>query len=748
MTTKARPSRAKPKYSYSADRPIKAEKDDLLGRATFAKSLAHDIRAWGGYDSLVIALYGGWGCGKTSLKNLILANLAKGRRAMPVMEFNPWQFSGTGNIAPAFFTELGIALRSDDDGANSAARGEKLERYAKRLTIGGATAETIGTVLSMLGVPGGGLVAKAGEQLKKMAEVTQQGGDALTGEGATRSMSDLKRDLSESLATLHTPMLVVVDDIDRLTTDEVREVLQLVKANADFPNLIYLLLCERSIVAGALDGISGGRGGEFLEKIIQVGYDVPQVSRESLQKVLFGGLDRCIEQPGVRVRWEAERWRELYQDGLSSYFQNLRHVYRFLASFDFHIRQFQKGRQFEVNPLDVIALEALRIFDPGVYERLRAAKRILTRDEGLLMSKEIKQDVIDTAVTQLVSHAPENRREQVKKLLRVVFPPINSTFSDKYAVGNQKPQWLRQARVCHEALFEKYFTLVVAENDLSQVELDRLVESTADRAKFVIECEALNNRGLLATAFERLDAFKDEIPLAALPSLVRALCDLGDTLLASEADFNPFSTRDIATVAWRLIYFGLRREKDESRRFEVLNAAFADSSGVFLPTEITSLDDRVAERENRGHEFLVSAADQMKLREICLGKIRDAARNGSLRTHVRSDALLWRWRAWATENEVREWLAQECVKPDAAAWLLSSLMGRVTAGSDVYHYIKLSHVEEYADLAMLETSIATVDENTLTEKQKTAVKEFRRAIKRRNEGKPEQDGFGRYREED
>jgi predicted KAP-like P-loop ATPase len=53
-----------PKQSYSADRPIRSKKDDILGRAKFAARLADDIHSWEGDDSLVIALYGAWGSGK------------------------------------------------------------------------------------------------------------------------------------------------------------------------------------------------------------------------------------------------------------------------------------------------------------------------------------------------------------------------------------------------------------------------------------------------------------------------------------------------------------------------------------------------------------------------------------------------------------------------------------------------------------------------------------------------------------
>src|SRR5436305_1253981 len=94
--------------NYSSDRPIYSKLDDLLDRTAFAARLATDIRSWHGRDSLVVGLYGSWGCGKTSLKNLIVEAIQKRRQKISVLDFNPWQLSGTGTIASAFFKELGI----------------------------------------------------------------------------------------------------------------------------------------------------------------------------------------------------------------------------------------------------------------------------------------------------------------------------------------------------------------------------------------------------------------------------------------------------------------------------------------------------------------------------------------------------------------------------------------------------------------------------------------------------------------
>jgi predicted KAP-like P-loop ATPase len=133
--------KAQTKHSYSSDRPIISKRQDVLGRAKFAEQLASDLQTWDGNDSLVVALYGAWGSGKTSVKNMVLeANRRKRVTQLPVIEFNPWQLSGTGNIPSAFFRELGIALREEwpdnevEKGTKKAARSfENSFREARRI---------------------------------------------------------------------------------------------------------------------------------------------------------------------------------------------------------------------------------------------------------------------------------------------------------------------------------------------------------------------------------------------------------------------------------------------------------------------------------------------------------------------------------------------------------------------------------------------------------------------------------------
>jgi predicted KAP-like P-loop ATPase len=61
-----------PSEWLSADKPIETRQEDVLDRRGFSEALADAIRGWSGQESLVLALYGAWGNGKSSIKNMVL----------------------------------------------------------------------------------------------------------------------------------------------------------------------------------------------------------------------------------------------------------------------------------------------------------------------------------------------------------------------------------------------------------------------------------------------------------------------------------------------------------------------------------------------------------------------------------------------------------------------------------------------------------------------------------------------------
>jgi predicted KAP-like P-loop ATPase len=93
--------------------------------------------------------------------------------------------------------------------------------------------------------------------------------------------------IEAALSKLTDPIVVVIDDIDRLTAREIRDMLGLVRLTAHFPKIIYLLAFDRAKVERALDqdGLEGGRN--YLDKIVELSFDLPATSPHALGNLLI-----------------------------------------------------------------------------------------------------------------------------------------------------------------------------------------------------------------------------------------------------------------------------------------------------------------------------------------------------------------------------------------------------------------------------------------------------------------------------
>jgi len=97
-----------PGYSLWSDKPLEDPKDDKLERETFSQRLADSIRAMAPSDGIVIAIYGAWGSGKSSVLNFVERYLSQGGEAQApiVVRFNPWWFSGREDVVLQFFFQM------------------------------------------------------------------------------------------------------------------------------------------------------------------------------------------------------------------------------------------------------------------------------------------------------------------------------------------------------------------------------------------------------------------------------------------------------------------------------------------------------------------------------------------------------------------------------------------------------------------------------------------------------------------
>ncbi|MEJ1958920.1 MAG: KAP family NTPase [Nitrosomonadales bacterium] len=411
-----------------SDAPQINPADDAFGYAPFAKRIADAICKAPSPQGLVMAIHGPWGSGKSTLLNYVKHNLC----ALPesdrpiVVDFNPWWFKGHDQLAGQFLAQFAAKLPHESEALR--AIGDAMAEYS------GA----IGTVI-MAAYPIPYLDKTVAWILKLFKR-------------HVRDVPALKSEVAKALSDAGQRFVFVVDDIDRLAPDEIRELFKVVKALADFPNVIYLLAFDRDVVAASLNTSLGVDGEAYLEKIVQAPFALPSVDRQRLQRKLFADLDRVLSGTEESL-FDATHWGNVYHDGLDQFIQKPRDIVRVMNV----LSVTYPAVRGEVNPVDFIALEFLRIFLPEVYGTVRDH-----RDRFAGHSSESFRDD-RTGVRAFhdgwLATVHETYREGVKAMVERLFPKLEGVWGNMNYSGDWEKRWRRDLRVCSPAVFSDLFSI-------------------------------------------------------------------------------------------------------------------------------------------------------------------------------------------------------------------------------------------------------------------------------------------------
>ena len=111
---------------YFTDEPITKPEENVFGREVFVKNLASDINRWAGTGSLVLALYGPWGAGKSSVLNLLKRHF-EAENTDEIIVFDPWYFNSTEQLIQSFIAiikkrTIAVADQKDQSDLNNKLR--------------------------------------------------------------------------------------------------------------------------------------------------------------------------------------------------------------------------------------------------------------------------------------------------------------------------------------------------------------------------------------------------------------------------------------------------------------------------------------------------------------------------------------------------------------------------------------------------------------------------------------------------
>lgn len=325
---------------FLTDHPLTEEEEELSGWTSQAQALTQKLLATDTTRAAFsLGIVASWGEGKSSFMGIMQRYLQQAYREVIVMHFNPWLYDKEAQLTKVFFEELRRTLAP-----YSSKLSRSIDNYADLL----------------LAVDSSWL--KFAHQLLRLSQ-----------RSTTEQFDKLSRDIKE----LGRRVVIFIDDVDRLTREELLELFNLVRNSSNLPCLYFVLAYDKSYVLKTLQS-EGEHMSRYPEKILQEEYPLPKLTPDKMWTVLeqclsetqFGkGNYMLVQQPLNELKGKGVN--------LPYHLTTIRMVKRMVNAFN---SRYELLHSLGINTRDLFIFELIYYVYPSVYDLLlEMHKKALTR---------------------------------------------------------------------------------------------------------------------------------------------------------------------------------------------------------------------------------------------------------------------------------------------------------------------------------------------------------------------------------
>ncbi len=540
---------------FKEDKDVKIS-GDTLNRKNFAKSLALNIQNYFGRQDvnncLTIGLMGEWGSGKTSLLNMTEEYLKDSK--IKIIKFNPWLYSSYNQLVGQFFDELIMEFTdSRDVSLTGFLRQYKIKvnelELAKKLAV-------VGTSL---------IDSRLGSGVERI----------LGSSSEEENLAYLKKKINGQLAGRK--VVCIIDDLDRLSKDEIAEMFKLIKIMADFKNMVYLVSFDKDVVSEALKEDYGGE--KYIEKIINVPLYVPSIDYTELRDFLVKHFKRIsrtykknLDIGRLNQFLDFQPFQHGKRCGILYFFTNMRDITRFINILEFNLELIID----EVNLVDFIVITAIQVFHSEIYDKIKLNEFLLINYHYTAFD-ELQRDILEIEKSEFEELV--NKNENVNHILRVLFPKIGNIYKGNPSFKFNNEDFAdKNLLIHHPNHFKAYFKLNSVIKELSESETDFVVDFINSRndSGVVIQFTRLYKENKLTIFFENIKNRLDKIHKNKF--FLNFLFNI-ETLMWEDIFF--LNREEIEELCLEMIY-----QIGKKDRFSVLKEIYQNSNNVILLFDI------------------------------------------------------------------------------------------------------------------------------------------------------------------
>lgn len=399
------------------------------------------------------------GSGKTTFMNFIKQQLEKAdnNKEYDIFTFQPWLITNIEQIIKVFFDELTKVLIYNSKYYKGAKFDDIKKDFKKLLSIllPDEISISVGDISQTNRI-------NAKYNIKNRLKEKE------------KTLDEIKKDINTNLKELNKKIIIVIDDIDRLTDDETAFIFRLVKGIADFDNIIYILLYDKEIVSKSLQKLKSENGERYLEKIVQYPVPIPKATDSVLEQYLIKELKKI----DITVSLNKETELPI----IIKHIKNLRQIKQLINFISF---EYQVVKE-DVNFRDFLIISIIKLQNYSLYEYIK------NNSDKFFIRDNIYNDR-EKYIEKIIQKLPEEYTSY-KDLLKIIFPflkekkdiygmesilggNINDIPDEKYYrklckeytfSNNHKNKY-----ICDNYYFDNYFTFSVCKSKISKEEFTK-----------------------------------------------------------------------------------------------------------------------------------------------------------------------------------------------------------------------------------------------------------------------------------
>jgi len=726
---------------FHDDRPITALDEDYLGFAQPAAHIAESIVSLSSPEGFVLGLEGEWGSGKSSFVNLIIEALKARPETPEIVRFSPWLISTRAALLSELFQTVAIAalkipLIENSAEAPALSLKDKLlsktplkrdannRKLLKAINSFGGHLSKIGkfaNAVEMMGVPYAGAAGKA----------ASASGEALSNV-ATPTLDKEKESLQSELKKLSRKVVVFIDDLDRLEPKEAVEIVRLVRAVVDFPNIVYVLCYSRKILTQSLsEALSLSDGEKYLDKIVQVTFSVPKPEDFDLRRMFKQKIEELFPEH-IRPSRDAtpnqmlQRLNEAidYEGGRT--LSTPRDIARALNALQLYTPPIID----KIDLADMTWLQLIRIRNHKLYEWIEEyMNTVSVLINGATLSEHAQQKMKRNLFSILDEEQSDN--EAVIRLFSEILPGIRDNYLrdegekrwDLFHQLNQNnvSKFVQDRRLGSPQHFRYYFALAKPSMALEDSDFQKFLENAENNVNDAIQYFSSLSRskrhqgGVWSEAIinRLVNVGIEKVPVQSIPGIVLSLAFAMDkvALNTGEGDWGKYWSWDTAKG---IVRTGLKR-LSPIERAELVYRAFEEGEALGWLTSLLRdetfshglVGDRQKDEENR----ILTPEEFNTVAVIMRARYKKTPVKDMLKTPQFSNVLFgWLQLGEDGEKEVKSWVQSVLSSDEGLIELMESMRSWSSINDQVVHPLKAENMKHFCEVGEVDNRIRNIAE--------------------------------------